>query len=697
MIDIAENELVKVARENGDLYIKTAEVRNEKNLSVMKEQNKEASSSFKSFATSLDTLSKNVFEANSREKSKLAQKQLKSVEEAINKNKEMTDAEKTILRENQEGINAVNQSLINNEHSFSKALGSVLKEKAPDIAGILGSIGLDNPAFLFLGSMMSSMMKKRKEARIVSDEILKDQHRDKELNDQARQVEKIDAEKKLQDEKPEKPELKEKEDPMLGPMQDIGPVNDQQLVELENQTALLDYISGLIDTIIKDSENSKFQEIENNRESVRRQEAMIDAVNGINGEVPQEENSKESDGGGFLSNLIGGKGGVFKGIMKVISVIGAFIAPLGTALAGMATMIAPIVGGVVAAYAVYEGIKGAFTGWENAAEKLGKEQASTTDKIASAFGGFLGGITGLGDSLLGLFGIETDMGGWVDQKITEITAAGFDWIKGLGMDITGLFTKVGDFITLKKEELWTWIDNALGGAMTRVKDFFTGIFNFAFPEGFSITDILLVPLRIAKGWVETLFKFDLPEIPSMGQLAEEGINKMTTIVTDIFDSIVNAFKSFSVRALLDMIPGVPDIIKNRFKKKEIIEEKQKPTIDIETTVKERGKWWIPSYFMKDKEKKEEEKLVTLNDERFKTDDLPLAEKQPRMLAMEKQAQYIKQEAIEKEKASSVSSASIVNAPSSTRVNNVSNNTSVHHTNISPQEMDLSLRNTASDY
>lgn len=81
----------------------------------------------------------------------------------------------------------------------------------------------------------------------------------------------------------------------------------------------------------------------------------------------------------------------------------------------------PLVGQVIAAaFAVYD----FFDGFMNAGDFLGKAEEATTlwDKISVGVGSLVGGLVGIVDSITGLFGFETDVGGYVKEKISFFLA-----------------------------------------------------------------------------------------------------------------------------------------------------------------------------------------------------------------------------------------------------------------------------------
>lgn len=78
----------------------------------------------------------------------------------------------------------------------------------------------------------------------------------------------------------------------------------------------------------------------------------------------------------------------------------------------------PIIGQVIA---VVMGVFDFFSSFMNADEVLGKSKEAITlwDKVSAGIGGFIGGIVGIADAILSVFGIDTDFGGFIKETVAK--------------------------------------------------------------------------------------------------------------------------------------------------------------------------------------------------------------------------------------------------------------------------------------
>lgn len=112
----------------------------------------------------------------------------------------------------------------------------------------------------------------------------------------------------------------------------------------------------------------------------------------------------------LAGKIFGKLGGLFDDLGGVLGKIGK----IGKLAKGI-----PYIGQIIA---VVVGIFDFFSSFMNADEVLGKAKEAITlwDRVSAGIGGFIGGIVGIADSILGLFGIETDMGGFVKEKVAGL-------------------------------------------------------------------------------------------------------------------------------------------------------------------------------------------------------------------------------------------------------------------------------------
>lgn len=207
----------------------------------------------------------------------------------------------------------------------------------------------------------------------------------------------------------------------------------------------------------------------------------------------------------------GGEGAV--GIFSKLGSIGEWIMSLGgilTKIPGIAKL-GRLAGGtlgkllwpITALIAIFD----FFTGWKDAGKILGKaEDALTlTDKLSAGFGSVLGGIVGVLDTLLGFFGIKTDMGGFTKKWTAKLLATVSDFmydsiVKPLQLLGDSVAKMLGfrslqsaiDFVKFKLEKGAKFIQDAFGSLMKNIGDFFTSTGEWATDLikslGASITD-----------------------------------------------------------------------------------------------------------------------------------------------------------------------------------------------------------------
>lgn len=134
--------------------------------------------------------------------------------------------------------------------------------------------------------------------------------------------------------------------------------------------------------------------------------------------VAKDIYAKASD---IVKGLFGKLDDVMDGAKGLISKLGK--------LRGLSKVV-PFLGAIVAFF-------DAFDGWTDAAGILGKAEEAVTiwDRVSAAVGSFIGGIVGIADSLLGLLGFDTDLGGFVKEKVATFLA-----------EIPGAITKSLDFL-----------------------------------------------------------------------------------------------------------------------------------------------------------------------------------------------------------------------------------------------------------
>lgn len=668
---------------------------------------------FKALTDVQNNIMTSVLETESRGQAKLNKAALEGFESQIKdyfSEGEITEEEEKFFKEMIFELKRTNKQLLETDYSIKNVLKDSIKSKLPSISGVLGAIGLDNPAFLFLGHILQDVFDKQKEKKEKTRELLApvgETYTKKVLEDKG--FLRKDSEEVKEVKEKSVPVKKEQEQEMVGLANDImetlskpegwsteiidglyerflsvtqaitdtsleGSNTVKQAIEISNDR--LSNIESGIDILTKDAQGSKFAEIERAREDQIRHDEMINALGGDGtgpGLLPPEE---EEDKKGIFSGILDS----INNFILYFTVFGKKLAKFGKVIRIGAKFLGPVIAALDFAF-------GAFKGWTNAAEKLGKDVAdlTITDKISSAIGGGLGQIASIADSILGLFGFSTDIQGWVDEKATELSLALFD-------------------------------------RLNKIKDFFFNIFDISFPEGFSLTEMVKAPYRLLKGWFAALFDLELPEIEDLLSL-----DKIKSFATNILDKIMNLVLdqlakipglgkiTEKFRSNKDEVDPIKELIetggiekKGMFKDSEINdwEKVKKLNADQVQEIINMDDWDktttdMLNRILKEKQDfvikqsdKDQLKFVGINEQ----GDLKLAPNQPKLDIQEQRTNTLYDTSLKEASAPKQSSSgtAVINAPRTT-VNNSSNTSSSTYTPLSPREVDLTLRTLQNQY
>lgn len=253
--------------------------------------------------------------------------------------------------------------------------------------------------------------------------------------------------------------------------------------KLDRTNELLEQIAALF------SEQNKIHLATQERESRDRLRALENenkggnyAVAGFDRASKGGEDEKQGDNfvSSFLGNLLGGKGkGAAGALMKLLKGGGKAI---------------PVVGQVIAvAMAAFD----FFDGFSNAADILGKEEVNLRDKISAGVGSLVGGIVGIADSLLGLFGVETDMGGYVKEKLSK----GLSYVLN---SFDGMFDGAVDAAVELKDDIIDGMDNFASSLRDQILTWATEI-----PK--AVMDMLPGLDTLKSGWEKTKNFFGVEE------------------------------------------------------------------------------------------------------------------------------------------------------------------------------------------
>ncbi len=276
----------------------------------------------------------------------------------------------------------------------------------------------------------------------------------------------------------------------------------------------------------------KLSSIEASREGNRQQEKMIDAIENISDD--RNSVAKKEDGkGGLIGSVLGAIGldnpkvllgistTLTSGLAVLLNGIGAFgplMAKIGSGFLGIGKK---LLGPVALIFAAIDFSIGAFKGWGNAAEKFGKniEDVTVFDKIASAIGGGIGSLLGFVDDILGLFGVDIDIGGMADKFISNGLRKVFEWYDNFWGAIFDGLESVGSTI---KSLIGTGVSE-IHGIYSKMTDTILGIFQGVYDKidewtGFSLPSIDFK--EIQRNLMDSLFGL-LKGIPGMSKILKK--------------------------------------------------------------------------------------------------------------------------------------------------------------------------------
>lgn len=523
------NALEDIIRKSPDLARFGKSMLYEEFAERFEKENKNQSALFDELFDTQTKIVSGVLDADSRTEAKQNTEIIKYFKKQIDElseMKEITVEESKFFNDMVSELERTNKQLLETDYSMKKVMKEKIKEKLPSITGLLGAIGLDNPAFMFLGSLIQDMVDVRKEKK-QKKESLMNSVKEKQFEqmvknrgilktDEPDETEKVKKKAEKKKETKEDSWYEEEDIEISNSIIDLltkGNVILKEAIDISNKK--LEGIEDGVNILTKDSQGNRFAEIEKRHEDQIRHDETIDALEGLGGTDKESLISdKSTEKQGILSKLLGMD---FDSLFLFWWVFKERIVKL-TKLLGKASR---IVGKMFLPLAALIGIYDAFKGFglDEAAEKLNKvkDMVSITDRFASAIGSFFGGIAETVDILTEfLLGWDTNFGEWVDKKVTVAMAEMFDAIK-------------------------------------RIPEFFTEMFRAVFPiEGFSLTNMISGAAKKIKGWFESLFNIKLPFADDLAFLFDKVKSFADELFDKIFDMVLNS---------LEKIPGVGKVVK----------------------------------------------------------------------------------------------------------------------------------------
>lgn len=345
------------------------------------------------------------------------------------KRKEVIDQYKIAINASEKSASAIRAGIEN--------LGKSVAEHMPAVDQVIGALTVANPAAgLAVNVVKSFMVNSRERKRAIKEERQATLQKIKEEKEAAlkKQVAAIEEEKAAEFRKKQAVERmnegKKHKKEMLDRLDNIHAANlkmleiwdgndsqDNQLLQAANdESENTEKLVRLAEEEKSDREQDKMTQLETDREGKG-------GLASSNSDSDDEEEKKDL---GLFGSLGKGLGGIFGKLGKFLVFIKKF-AGFGLKLAGFVGL-----------------IWGGVEGFKNAAEILGKDEGSLTlaDKLGAALGNIIGWFGTLLDSILGMFGIQTNYGEQLTSKVAHFFA---DVFAKAGEWITSFFTPVIEY------------------------------------------------------------------------------------------------------------------------------------------------------------------------------------------------------------------------------------------------------------
>jgi hypothetical protein len=452
-----------------------------------------------------------------------------------------------------------------------------------------------------------------------------------------------------------------------------------------------------IEALTRESSASRFADIEREREAKIENERLLDALDNLDNDGPAVPLEGKK---GFFGKLFDGMGGIgtFLGFLT-----GGGLASIGasmtTAMAALLPMIPAILGVLGAITIIATGIYGAFEGWNNAADNLGKEadKLTTSDKIASAIGGFYGKIWSIVDWVGEQFGFDFGLEKFLTKDFSKFLADKFDLIKS----IFKFIVEAPEKIISKVKSIYEWIV-ALPGkvetqiqewivslpsfselgeiALAKINEFVASVFTFEFPEiDFGFTDFINDTYNKIVEWFEELFSIENLKkkvgnaISETGNVVVAKFNAAKEGVSSVASSAKNKAKELVDKVSDTLTGNKPEPIPLTVPSDKVEFPEQEGVVMPNITPKRKGVFKDEPWNSPGGEfplPLEMDKASELNDTK---------------------TNMVIQDSINKEKEKQMTSSAIINAPRTTNVNNSTSQSTQITQGLSPREMDNTFR------
>jgi len=425
------NALEDIIRKSPDLARFGKSMLYEEFAERFEKENKNQSALFDELFDTQTKIVSGVLDADSRTEAKQNTEIIKYFKKQIDElseMKEITIEESKFFNDMVSELERTNKQLLETDYSMKKVMKEKIKEKLPSITGLLGAIGLDNPAFMFLGSLIQDMVDVRKEKK-QKKESLMNSVKEKQFEqmvknrgilktDEPDETEKVKKKAEKKKETKEDSWYEEEDIEISNSIIDLltkGNVILKEAIDISNKK--LEGIEDGVNILTKDSQGNRFAEIEKHHEDQIRHDETINALKGLGGRDKEYLISdKSTEKQGIFSKLIGMD---FDSLMLMWLVFKERFVKFFKVLGKSTRLLGKLVGYPLL---ILESIWGAFKGWKNAAEKLNKpeEMVTITDRLSSAVGGMFGQLASIVDIITSFVGLDTQVGEWVDKKVTKL-------------------------------------------------------------------------------------------------------------------------------------------------------------------------------------------------------------------------------------------------------------------------------------
>lgn len=254
-------------------------------------------------------------------------------------------------------------------------------------------------------------------------------------------------------------------------------------------------------------------------------------------------------------------------VSKILSTAKSELGKVGNLLEGGGRLLGKAALPLAIATSLYDAGTSAFND-EEIKKSTGKETVSVGDRISAGVGGTLGGIASIGDTLLSLGGIDSDMGGFVKDittsSLSKLIDVGTDVINNtfssntISMALDSAKETISTQFTSLSESLGTSFDSLLEISSSKISEISssiidkgTSILTSAKESLFSFADLTSTLssnlLTKTESLLDNSKSFISESISSVSKFSSDGLTKIInsgkSLISSTSDSISSLFSS----------------------------------------------------------------------------------------------------------------------------------------------------------